>query len=267
MSDINDIDLLTNLTDREIIKPLVSAEDNYIQNRAILVELEAEENRFKIAFGLSGFLTALPTSSVIASWLALPGMAAVGFTAEYITRVKRIYSITNMLLDYFGDDGIKITLRAKTNSTVIDLFVRMPDRRIFAVMVRANANTAIRWREDRQEFLVAKKGKNWKKSEPLTRTLEKLGAVMDLKKGKSPLMGTSSGERNAPLIKAIVLGQGARISPGNSPELWADFGRTRTLKIRTSSTTYVVEQDNSIDFLLLPAPNVQILRDPGNNVK
>jgi hypothetical protein len=250
MSEIN---YEHNLIQDPDIFSLYTGENNkYFQNR------EAVE-RLKNECDLLAEGTVIGTA--IRSWTALLALvptsipfavlAEMTLTAEYLTRVHRLYSVAKMLLDHFGDDGITITLRVKTSSTVIDLLVRMPDKRIFALAIRGSENTSVRWHENHQQFYVKKQGKKAKKSEPFTRTIGKLNTIIDLKKEKSPLMGTSSSERNAPIIKAIVLAPGAKIA-ANSQQLRTEFGAASVLKIKTTSTTYVVEYDELTNFLLIP---------------
>ncbi|NJR76827.1 MAG: hypothetical protein HC773_31405 [Scytonema sp. CRU_2_7] len=62
-------------------------------------------------------------------------------------------------------------------------------------------------------------------------------------------MGISAAERNAPLIKAIVLAPGARVSAPEDSTLWHDWNGVRVLKIQTASVTYVVECSDLINFL------------------
>jgi hypothetical protein len=171
---------------------------------------------------------------------------------EYIIRVTRLYAVTKLLLDRFAEDGIIITPRVPTNTAIIDLLVRMPDKRIFALMVRTSEDNSVIWREDRQQFFLAKKG-GTRASDSLTRSIADLHTIIDLRKRKDPLVGVTSVERNSPLIKAMVLAPGATISPKNPPHLLTTFGEAaEVLKIQASGTVYVVESENLIKFLLQP---------------
>lgn len=224
----------------------------YLQNYDALSNLKEEVfTLYKSYLAIAGLSLVGLAFSPLAS-LGLGALLSAGKSLEYFRRVARIHDTMKMLLDCFGDDGIKITPRVKTNSAIIDLFVRMPDKRIFALMLRSSENTSVKWREDNQQFYVKKKGKSEKKSDPLNRTIKKLNTIIDLKKAKSPLIGTSSAERNAPVIKTIVLSPGAQIAASNSPELWTEFGQARALKLCTPSITYVVHHEDLIKFLSLP---------------
>jgi hypothetical protein len=250
MTEINYEQNLIKSTDIFSLYP--SENNEYLQN------IEAVE-RLKNECDLLAKATTIGT--VISSWLALlpllpvpislVGLVGMSLAADYLTRVHRVYFVAKMLLDNFGDDGIQITPKVKTNSAIIDLFIRMPDKRIFVLMIRGAENTSIRWREDAQNFFVTKKG-NSRRSDPLGRVIEKLNTVTDLKKEKSPLMGVTSAERNTPIIKAIVVAPGAKISAGNSPELWTNFGEARVIRVKTTSVTYVVECEDLVKFLLPP---------------
>jgi len=179
------------------------------------------------------------------------GLAGATVTLEYLIRVRRLCSVAEMLLDGFNDEII-VTLRVKTNSSVIDILARMPDKRIFALMVRSNQDISVKWNQERQQFYITKKGKNPKKCDSLTKTIDELNTLTDLRQERHPLMGNSYAERNAPIIKAIVLAKEAHIASSNSPDQWTDFGLAKVLKIRTTSVTYVVEYDNLVNFMSLP---------------
>ena len=227
-------------------------EGEYLQNYEALAKLKEEVfTLYKSYVAVAGF----SFGSLIVSPLASLGFATLlsaGASLEYFRIITRLHDTMKMLLEHFGNDGIRITPRVRTNSAIIDLFIRMPDKRMFAVIIRMNENTSVIWREDRKEFFTRKKGKNAKKCDPLTRTIEQLQTIVDLKKNKHPLMGAISSERSAPLMKAIVLAPGSEIAASNSPEIWSDFGQTRVLKVRTTSITYVVRYDDLIEFLLPP---------------
>lgn len=251
MSEIN---YEHNLIQDPDIFSLYTGENNkYFQNREAVERLKAECDL--LAPGTAAG-TAIGSFSALLALVPVPismvGLGGMTLTAEYLTRVHRLYLVAQMLLDYFGDDGIKLTPRVKTNSAIIDLLITMPDKRRFAFMVRGRENMSVRWREDRQEFFAIKKGQTIKKYNHLTKTIDDLNSLADLRKEKNPLMGITSNERNAPTIKAIVLAKGAEIASSYSPDLWTDFGRTKALKIRTTSVTYVVKYDDLIEFMLLP---------------
>ena len=169
---------------------------------------------------------------------------------EYVIRVTRLYAVTKLLLDRFAEEGIIVTPRVQTNTAIIDLLVRMPDKRMFALMVRTSEANLVTWREDRQQFFLTKKGHGTKASDSLTRSLADLRTIVDLRKRKDPLVGVTSVERNAPLIKAIVLAPGATNSTKNPPTVQSTFGEADVLKIQSNGTTYVVEFEQLTKFLL-----------------
>ena len=169
---------------------------------------------------------------------------------EYVVRVTRLHAVTKLLLDHFAEKGIIVTPRVQTNSAIIDLLVRMPDKRLFALMLRSSSGASVAWNEYRQKFFVNKVGQKNRKNDPLTRSISESQTIIDLKKERHPIVGASTNERNAPLIKAIVLAPGAKIAFAKSPTVQAQFGDAPVLKIKTTSITYVVESENLINFLL-----------------
>lgn len=238
------------IQDLDIFSLYRGEKNEYFQNREAVDRLKAECDL--LAKGAIFGASLSPSLLFVPVPISLAGLAGLTLTTEYLTRVHRLYLVAHMLLDNFSDDGIEMTLRVRTNSAIIDLLVRMPDKRIFALIVRGRENTSVKWREDRQQFFVTKKGKNAKRSDPLTRAMDELQTIVDLKKDKHPLMGITSAERNVPLMKAIVLAPGAKIAASNSPEIQTDFGESKVLKIKTTSVTYVVECDELVKFLSTP---------------
>lgn len=244
------------LTSEEKLTDILSLdtgkEGEYLQNYEALAKLKEEVfTLYKSYLAVAGF----SLTSLIFSPLAPLGFATLlsaGASFEYFRVITRLHDTMIMLLEHFGDDVIKITPRVRTNSAIIDLLVRTPDKRMFALIIRSSEGNSVIWREAHQQFYVTKKGKNAKKSDPLTRAMDDLQTIVDLKKEKHPLMGVTSVERNVPLIKAIVLAPGAKIAASNPQEIRTEFGEAEVLKIQTTSITYVVECDSLVRFFVPP---------------
>jgi hypothetical protein len=253
-NDNSNIDLEDRLdpeNDLDIVSLFTGKKDVYYQNREAVERLEREvELMANIIGGGLGF-TSIGGLLFFSPFFALIGTSILGliFTQEYVWRVRRLYGVAKSILDHFGEDNVLITPRVRTDSAIVDLLVRMPDKRMFALAIRASYDVGIGWREDRQEFFVVKKGKKTKRELTLTKVMQSLESIYYLKKIKHPLIGKTSSERSAPLIKAIVLAPGARIiTPKESP-LWVKFGEADALKIQTTSVTYVVECEDLLKFL------------------
>lgn len=249
----NNNEELTSEDERTDILSLATGKSGeYLQNYEALAKLKEEVfTLYKSYLAVAGF----SLTSLIFSPLASLGFATLlsaGASLEYFRVIARLHDTMKMLLEHFGDDAIKITPRVRTNSAIIDLLVRTADKRMFALIIRSSECNSVIWREAYQQFYVTKKGKNVKKSDPLTRAMDDLQTIVDLKKERHPLMGITSVERNVPLIKAIVLAPGAKIAASNSPEIQREFGEAKVLKIQTTSITYVVECDSLVKFLLPP---------------
>jgi hypothetical protein len=229
-------------------------DDNYLQNYKALAALQTEFDRYIQAWNdVAGVVAVCLATKVAVPYLE--AFSGILFSREYAVRLARLIDVTKALLEAYSDRGIVITPRVKTNSATIDLFVRMPDRRIFVVMLRTGSKESnIIWREDIQQFRLRKKGhKSQKKCPSLDKAIAELNTFVDLKKAKHPLMGVTSAERTAPVMKVIALSPQARISESNPSQAIVSFGNAaRVLKIATSSTTYVVECEDLIDFLENP---------------
>lgn len=246
-----------------LLSLLINNDDEYSQNYDALERLEIERNAANGKYILDGVAVELPP--LMNSHLRIDRGPDGDNDPEYKVRMDRLISIIKMLLDHFGDDGIKVTLRVKTQerfgegkeeekrNNIIDFFIKMPDGRSFALVLRSNGETFVKWREDKQSFYVQKKGrKGMNKWHSMDSAIENLRSTIELKHQKSPLLGTSRSDRNRPINKAIVLCGNTKIANTNSPDLWVDFGLAKALRIYKDSLTYVVEQASLIEFLSLP---------------
>ena len=176
----------------------------------------------------------------------------INISSEYLIRETRLFTTTKMLIDRFGED-IKITLGVNTNTDIIDIFIKMSDKRSFALMLRSNGASFIRWRADRQELFSRKQGRKGTQSWASgTRAIEQLKSTLYLRKQKSPILGSSSSERSKPITKAIVLTGRTRLDRNNSTELLVKFGRADVLQVKTDLLTYVVQREDLVNFLLPP---------------
>jgi hypothetical protein len=228
----------------------------YLPTREILEKLQEEQKYFGVItastmlLGIAGCTMAVPAILITLIPLALSKLSV-----EYFTRFSRLCKAVEMLYQEFGDDGIKIALEVKTDFGIIDLFVKMPDKRSFALILRTNGENFIQWqqRENRQGFYIFRKGKGCFKSWDTTmKILENFSDQTSwLQKTKSPVLGASSAERKKPIIRAIVLTGGTRLGKiHQDPATKVDFGQTKVVKIETDYTTYLLESEDLIKFLL-----------------
>ena len=257
MSDtiINDeLDSETNLDPEIDILSLYTGEkDVYLQNWDAVNQLERESDFIAKSiisgYGTSAILTLV--SAINLGWFLVIGILTNAFfSQEYIWRVRRLAIVARAILERYGDDNVVVTPRVRTDTATIDLLVRMPDKRMFALAVRSSKDTSsVIWREDRQEFFTIKKGRSAKRAVALTRVIDSLQTASYLRKIKHPLTGVTGSERNAPLIKVLVLAPGAKIMAFDDSPLWTEFGTVKVLRIQTTGVTYVVESADLINFL------------------
>jgi hypothetical protein len=231
-------------------------DDGYLQNYEALERLKIERDLWTGISSLGGLLTLAPAllAPPLISLAALPNTGLTGLSLEYLGRVSRLYLTTKMLLDYFGDEGIKITPRVKTDFGVIDLLVKMPDKRLFALCLRSNGENFIRWREDRQAFYVYRAGKKGLKEwYPGTHVLKNFSQQTNwLRQTKSSLLGASSAERKKPIVRVLVLTGKTKLDRAHDdPSTRVQFGRAQVLKINAESSIYLCESQDLINFLLL----------------
>ncbi len=224
--------------------------NGYLQNEKAL-----EYFRKKISDWNNIFTTA--SSAAAVGLLGMPIITlieAVGalISNELSISIARIVPVMEMLLTEFQNEEITITPNVKTEEGTIDLLVRTADGRYFALMLRSNGESKVRWREDRQEFIAVRKSGRPKWS-GLKLLGERLNSdILYLKEEKNPLFGTSNTERKKGCIKAIVLTANTTIDPNNNPEHLVTFGRTRALKIGGTTTYFLVERAHLADFIRKP---------------
>jgi hypothetical protein len=228
--------------------------DEHLQNHAALKMLQDERMTFIEASGVGATLT-VGTSAVIPlpfGLISIPIYALTKFCLDRVAKISSICMVMEMLLEHFGDEGIKIVPRVATDNAIIDLFIKMPDKRPFVLMLRSNGESVVRWIEDKQDFYATRKGGGARQWDSPNRAIDHLKSITYLNKQKSPLLGATNSERGKFITKAIVLLGGTRLDRNSSPDLWSTFGQTTALKTYVNGLTYLVEKDNLINFLLLP---------------
>jgi hypothetical protein len=225
-------------------------ETGYLQNDLALEYFKKKQSNWnRILKGVAGAsalgLLGMPS-------VALFGWLGTALSIELSIPIDRIVKVMEILLNEFETEGITVIPRVKGDDGTIDLFVRTADRRYFALMLRSNGDSRIKWRKDRQQFFTIGKGKNstWGNLELLGDKLNRI--VLNLKKEKNPIVGLTNAERNKAFTKVIVLTGKTRLDQNNDPELLVPFGRTTALRITTKSTFYVVNLADLANFLRMP---------------
>jgi hypothetical protein len=225
-------------------------ENGYLQNdRALQYFKKKQSNWNSILMGIAG-ATSLGFAGM--PLVALFGGLGTALSIELSLPIDRIVKVMEILLNEFDKEGITVIPRIKGDNGTIDLFVKTADGRYFALMLRSNGDSRIKWRKDRQQFFTIGKGRNstWGKLELLGDELNRI--VLDLKKQKNRIVGFTNSERNKAFTKVIVLTGKTRLDPNNDPELIVPFGRTTALRITTTSTYYVVNLADLANFVRKP---------------
>lgn len=227
-----------------------TGEKPYLQNWESLDSIEREQVYFNA--GIIGAGTAMFAGATTVPPLGLAGGVIALATMEISKPVDRLVSVIRQLLKEI--EGVTVTPRVKTNEGTIDLLVKMPDRRCFAFALRSKGESRVKWREEQQEFFAVtpRKGKTArvKKYADLVKSGQALNrATLSLKKEKNYLLGESRTERNAHIVKAIILTSTTTVDPSNDPSLFVDFGLTNVLRVYAGTNIHVLEQSKMIDFL------------------
>ena len=232
-----------------------TGEKEYLQNEKALNDLKEKQTKLNDVLMISGGLAT--AGMLVSSPTALVGAASALFALEASIPVDRLISVVEMLLTAFGKEGITITPCIKTDEGLIDLLVRMPDRRTFAFMLRSNGDSLVKWREDRQDFFISirkkggKKITKWKDLLQLSRRLNIMTLL--LKKQKNPLMGSSNTERNKITVKAIVLTSKTKVDPDNDQSVLVDFNSSKVLRVQADTVIHIVNQEDLVNFLNSPS--------------
>ena len=225
-------------------------ENGYLQNdRALQYFKRKQANWNRISMGIAG-ATSLGFARM--PFATLFGALDTAVSIELSIPIDRIVKVMEILLNEFEKEEITLIPRVKGANGIIDLFVKTADKRYFAIMLRSNGDSRIKWKKDRQQFFALGKRRNsqWGKLELLGDELNRL--VLDFKKEKNPLVGFTKAERNRAFTKVIVLTGQTRLDPNNDPEFIVNFGRTTALRITTKSTYYVVNLADLGNFIKKP---------------
>ena len=253
MSDINfftDFAEDDGFDDRLLQLGTSNTENGYLQNdRALQYFKKKQSNWNKILLGIAG-ATSLGFAGM--PLIALFGGLGTALSIELSLPIDRIVKTMEMLLNEFKEEGITITPRIKGNDGIIDLFVKTADGRYFALMLRSNGDSRIKWRKDRQQFYTLGRGRNsqWGRLELLGEQLNRI--VLSLKKEKHPVVGLTNGERNKAFTKVVVLTGKTRLDQNNDPDLVVPFGCTTALRITAKSTYYVINLADLGNFVKKP---------------
>ena len=225
-------------------------ENGYLQNDQALKYFKKKQSNWnKILMGVAGASTLGFAGMPL---VALFGWLGTALSIELSIPIDRIVKVMEMLLDEFKEEGITIIPRVAGDDGTIDLFVKTADQRYFALMLRSNGDSRVKWRKDRQQFFTLGKGRNseWGRLELLGDELNRI--VLHFKKEKNLIVGCSKAERNRAFTKVIVLTGKTRLDPNNDPELIVPFGGTTALRITTKSTFYVTNLADLANFLRKP---------------
>ena len=225
-------------------------QNGYLQNdRALQYFKRKQSNWNNILMEIAG-ATSLGFAGM--PLVSLFGGLGTALSIELSIPIDRIVKVMEILLNEFSKEGITIIPRVKGDDGTIDLFIKTADQRYFALMLRSNGNSRIKWQKDRQQFYTLGRGgkSKWGRLELLGDELNRI--VLNFKKQKNPIVGFSKAERNRAFTKVIVLTGKTRLDPNNDPDLIVPFGRTIALRITRSTTCYVVDLANLANFLRKP---------------
>ena len=228
----------------------IQVENGYLQNDLALQYLKKKQSNWnKILMGIAGASTLGFAGMPL---IVLFGGLGTALSIELSIPIDQVIKVMEMLLHEYGEEGITITPRIQTKEGLIDLIIKTADGRYFALMLRSNGESRVRWREDRQQFFVIRK-----RGRPKWSGLNSLGdrlndMILSLKEDENHLVGDSKKQRKKGLIKAIVLVGKTTIDPNNDPQHLVAFGHATALKVCGTSTYFLINQKDLIKFLKKP---------------
>lgn len=228
----------------------IQFENCYLQNDLALQYLKKKQyNWNNILMGMAG-ATSLGFAGMPV--IALFGALGTALSIELSIPIDQVVKTMEMLLDEYGEAGITITPRIETKEGLIDLIIKTADGRYFALMLRSNGESRVRWREDRQQFFVIRKGgkPKWSGINLLGDKLNSM--IVSLKEEENHLVGDSKKQRKKGLIRAIVLVGKTTIDPNNDPQHLVTVGHATALRICGATTYFLVNQKDLVKFLKKP---------------
>ena len=236
-----------------------TGKSGYLQNGEALEYLKGKRdfwyNFSRVAMSLTGI------TGFFTLGLACGGVAISLKALAIAVSLDRLISIIEMLLESFKDE-ITIIPKVQSGAGKIELFVKTIDGRLFAFESRSKGISRVKWREDRQAFYISSRQKNgkarthqWAELSSIAKNLNQ--SVLNLKKEKNEIMGTSNRQLSKPVTRAIIFTGKTEIDPNNDLELFMDFGKhkkddKKVLRVATENMIFLVNQDDLVDLLMLP---------------
>lgn len=236
-----------------------TGKSGYLVNHEALEYLKEKRD---VWYNLSKVWIAITSITAILSLGFASGGAAAALKCLAIaTSFDRLILIVEMLLEVFKDE-ITIIPKVKTDAGKIELFVKTNDGRLFAFESRSKGTSQIKWRQDRQDFLISSSQKNGKLRTQKWAELASIGknlntSVLALKKQKNEIVGKTNTQLRKPVTRAIILTGKTEIDPNNDDELFIDFGQLKKddkklLRVTTENTVFLLNQDDLVNFLMPP---------------
>jgi hypothetical protein len=191
---------------------------------------------------------------MITSGLVLPPVA-LGLTLGFKRELKKLEKISNIinvmetLLSEFQEENMEIIPRVQvpkeeTGLQFIDLFIRMPVRRVYFVLcVRKYEQIKIVFNEEKDKLMKRRK-KGLKPIDP--DPLQCLASSTTwVQKNKVSLFGRVSNDKRRPCAKLLVLVGSTKIGK-HREELYSTFGEEKFLAPKLNRPIIIVHYDHNL---------------------
>ena len=219
-------------------------------NKKAITRLEQEQTWQGIFSGLSAVTPSIALStpvSLTSSELATSRIK----TNKAVEKIYNLIIVMKTLLEEFGEGGIEIipcvkVSREETSIDQLDLFVRVPEERVFfSICVRKIEKSKIVFNDEKETLMVRKKRRltPWK-PDPQTYIHQ---ATTWIKKYKPAIFGKVNDKRR-PTCKVLVLLGSTQI--GKHREAHYDkLGDKTFLRLDNRSTLYIVHHKELISLM------------------
>jgi Nuclease-related domain len=158
--------------------------------------------------------------------------------------------IANALIDRFKERGIEVFSRVYIDpSQDLDLFIRFPDKQLFAISVMALGEGNVIFNEKNETLCFRRKNTSLDRYDNPDPIKELKDQEWWLRKNRRDLFGGSSRDSRRPLTKIIVFAQPSQIKEHNE-HLYATMGDQRFLRVsKEKMSAYVLQEDQIVNFI------------------
>jgi hypothetical protein len=224
-------------------------------NQAEFRRLEEEDRWLSAAYAaasgaLAGSVVIPEPVTRLGSLLA--GTVGVNLVLKRMQKIRSILRTGKALDEAFIDQQIQIfTDLPVPNHGRLDLLAKFPippKKAVFAIALRSQGKATVFYNEQKESLYVRTSGSGLKLWKP--DHIERLGiqGFWLRQNRQEELFGTSSRDKNRPVIKLLVVTGETKIGQ-HSDHLYTEMGDQRVLLLQRRSSIYVSQEDQLLPFI------------------